>query len=149
MFEAVRTLANSRASRRLTHEIELPRRQSMEIELPSSSSTSSRAPPKRIFQKALRRLIAWVKIRGNLPCVLEADQWSRLLSTPIAILEEFQAAADTERRTGAEHSMLSQVFQVCDYWKSQSRIALRQHTHSLLIAAERFGRVESNAACAV
>ena len=86
----------------------------MEIELPSSNSTSSRAPPKRIFQKALRRLIAWVKIRGNLPCVLEADQWSRLLSTPVAILEEFQAAADTERRTGAEPSMLSQVFRVCD-----------------------------------
>ena len=41
-----------------------------------------------------------VQIRGNLPCVLEADQWGRLLAAPLSILEEFQAVVEEVRRAG-------------------------------------------------
>ena len=50
-----------------------------------------------------------MQIRGNLPSVLEADQWSRLLAAPLTILEEFQAVTEEVRRAGAVASRLLQL----------------------------------------
>ena len=50
-----------------------------------------------------------MQIRGNLPCVLEADQWGRLLAAPLTILEEFQAVAEEVRRAGTVATRLLQV----------------------------------------
>ena len=39
-----------------------------------------------------------MKVRGNLPCTLEADGCHKLLAVPLALLEEFQQVADAMRR---------------------------------------------------
>lgn len=71
--------------------------------------SSAEESPKIVLQKVLRRVLSWVKIRGNLPVVLEKDQWPQLVSTPITILEQFQSVAEDIRRSGVDPAGLAKV----------------------------------------